>query len=420
MGSSPRLSNKQDVAGDEVASVPEGRCPREYLPSQNQAVALLSRAVILSKREAFIKRFQLSAKKEGNRTFGEPTICNTPTRWIADAFKCNQPFCLREMGDMFPSHGTTSEYLDELYIMDVVLNQRLHPDNDDNNNDCDDNMDVTDDRDGNNNNNNNNCSFVDKRDDNDSKSPVVPDEVVPVWCCKPEDLNDEFDYKFGTMLLLMPQCGVFYCARERRKEDAGIAKSLIPLDMSWLRMTREVMPISSGSAGVAEVSYAFGNDSYVKRFTYARWSSKLSTIARRQNRIILRAAQCDRDGPMLAPDIFNGQDIGRWPHDVLKAEYNHRLARSNSARMNGRHYAMGCHHFKLIDPALHHYVDIWIDVDSVGRCADRQSVVMIRNLMVIDSKADRQSAMYQDEWDRHTHLLGALNHITFHNTVLNR
>ena len=235
-----------------------------------------------------------------------------------------------------------------------------------------------------------------------------------------QNLNDEFDYKFGTMLLLMPQCGVFYCARERRKEDAGIAKSLIPLDMSWLRMTREVMPISSGSAGVAEVSYAFGNDSYVKRFTYARWSSKLSTIARRQNRIILRAAQCDRDGPMLAPDIFNGQDIGRWPHDVLKAEYNHRLARSNSARMNGRHYAMGCHHFKLIDPALHHYVDIWIDVDSVGRCADRQSVVMIRNLMVIDSKADRQSAMYQDEWDRHTHLLGALNHITFHNTVLNR
>lgn len=40
--------------------------------------------------------------------------------------------------------------------------------------------------------------------------------------------------------------------------------------------------------------------------------------------------------------------------------------------------------------------------------------------MVVDSKADRRSAMYRDEWDRHTHLLGALNHITFHNTVLNR
>ena len=65
-------------------------------------------------------------------------------------------------------------------------------------------------------------------------------------------------------------------------------------------------------------------------------------------------------------------------------------------------------------------MDIWIDVDTVGQCADRQSVVMIRNLMVVDSKADRRSAMYQDEWDRHTHLLGALNHITFHNTVLNR
>jgi hypothetical protein len=368
MGSSPRLSNEQDVAGEGGASVPDGRCPWEYLPSQNQAVALLSRAVIPSKREAFIKRFQLSAKKEGNRIFGEPTICNTPTRWIADAFECDQPFRLREMGDMFPSHGTTSEYLDELYIMDVVLNRRLRPekkteelkngkaDNDNNNNDDDDNMDITDDCDGN---NKNSCSFVDKGDDNDSKPPVDPDEVVPVWCYKPEDLKDKFDYKFRTMLLFMPQCGVFYCARERRKEDAGIAKSLIPLDMSWLRMTREVIPISSGSAGVAEVSYAFGNDGYVKRFTYAQWSAKSScycdsnhvsawrislnkTIARRQNRIIYRAVQChDRDGPMLAPDIFNGQDIGCWPQDVLKAEYNHRLARANSARMNGRHYAMG-------------------------------------------------------------------------------
>ncbi|KAI2507102.1 hypothetical protein MHU86_7371 [Fragilaria crotonensis] len=40
--------------------------------------------------------------------------------------------------------------------------------------------------------------------------------------------------------------------------------------------------------------------------------------------------------------------------------------------------------------------------------------------MVVDGEADRQSAMYRDEWDHHTHLLGALNHITFHNTVLNR
>jgi hypothetical protein len=94
--------------------------------------------------------------------------------------------------------------------------------------------------------------------------------------------------------------------------------------------------------------------------------------------------------------------------------------------MNGHHYAMSCHHFKLpedywiIDPALDHYMDIWIDVDTVSWCPDRQSVVMIRNLMLIDSMADWRSAMYQDEWDRHTHLLGALNHFTFNNTVWNR
>jgi len=461
MGSSPRLSNdEQDAAGDGDTSVPEGRSPREYLPSQNQAMALLSRALIPSKREAFTLRFQQSVTKEDNRILGEPIICNTPTRWIADAFGCDEPFRLREMGDMFPSHGTMSDYLEEFYVMDIILNRHLRPkrktskefspngksDKDDNNDDDDDdddvNMDdVTDDPYGG---DDNDCLFAGKGGDkNNSKLPVDPDKVVTVWCYKPEDLNDAFDYKFRTMILFMPQCGVFYCARERRKGDAGVAKSLIPLDMSWLRMKRTVTPLSSsGVTGVAEVTYTFGKDGYVKRFSDTRWSAKYyrdfnrvsawrislhKTIARRQNRIIYRAVQChDSDGPMLPPDIFNGQDIGCWPQGVLKAEYNRRLARSNSARMNGRHYAMGCHHFRLpeqcwiIDPALDHYVDVWIDVDTVGHCADRQSVVMIRNLMVVDGEADRQSAMYRDEWDHHTHLLGALNHITFHNTVLNR
>ena len=75
MGSLPRLSNdEQDAAGDGDTSVPEGRSPREYLPSQNQAMALLSRALIPSKREAFTLRFQQSVTKEDNRILGEPTI----------------------------------------------------------------------------------------------------------------------------------------------------------------------------------------------------------------------------------------------------------------------------------------------------------------------------------------------------------
>ena len=91
MGSSPWLSkDKQEAASYENTSVPEGRTPCEYLPSQNQAMALLSRALIPSKRGAFIQRFQQSVSKEDNRILGEPTICNTPTRWIAGAFSSSR------------------------------------------------------------------------------------------------------------------------------------------------------------------------------------------------------------------------------------------------------------------------------------------------------------------------------------------
>jgi hypothetical protein len=58
------------------------------------------------------------------------------------------------MGDMFPCHGTRSECLDELYVMDVILDRHLCPtrkaevDNgkvdDDNNDNEDDDMDVAD------------------------------------------------------------------------------------------------------------------------------------------------------------------------------------------------------------------------------------------------------------------------------------
>ncbi len=73
---------------------------------------------------------------------------------------------------------------------------------------------------------------------------------------KPEDKAD--NYKFRAVVLFLPQCGVFYCAREWREECVGVAKSLIPLDMSWLHLEREDGPGGS-------LSYTFGEGGYVKQ-----------------------------------------------------------------------------------------------------------------------------------------------------------
>ena len=67
------------------------------------------------------------------------------------------------------------------------------------------------------------------------------------------------------LLLLLPQCGVFYGAREHRSEEVGMFKSLVALNMSWLRLERMVGADGTGS-------YSFGKGSYVKKFYSERKS----------------------------------------------------------------------------------------------------------------------------------------------------
>jgi hypothetical protein len=278
---------------------------------------------------------------------------------------------------------------------------------------------------------------VDKEKQNVGEREVDPDVVVMARAYKEDDLDDAMDYKYRTMALFLPQCGVFYCARERRHEDVGLVNTLIPLDMSWLRLRRD-----KGSNG--SVSYNFGNDGYVKRF-HRQYSSdvilehnqisawRISTQRRkegRSNRLMCRAIQChDKDGPMMAPDVFSGEDAIGWPHEYLALEYNRRLALAKSAKKHGRHYANGCHHYRLpdtcwmIDPAVSHCVDIMVDVATVGQCANRQSVVMIRNVLLMDTEdddADQQLEVHLIPDDDERERLEALSHITAHNTLLQK
>ena len=59
-----------------------------------------------------------------------------------------------------------------------------------------------------------------------------------------------------------------------------------------------------------------------------------------------------------------------------------------------------------------------VNVAAVGQCKNRRSIVMIRIVMITDSEDERASERYVPEWDANTDLVGALNHITFHNQVL--
>ena len=165
------------------------------------------------------------------------------------------------------------------------------------------------------------------------------DCVRLVQLYKPEAEADKKDFKFRAVVLFLPQCGVFYCARERREECVGVPKSLIPLDMSWLRLEREDGPDGS----VLEMISG--------RCLVSAWRiSRRRTSNFRQNCVMYRMKQCsDSNGPMLAPDVSLGEGCVSWPHADLSAEYNKQLAGATSARKDDRHYALSCHHFRILE-----------------------------------------------------------------------
>ena len=391
----------------EVEVVLPDRDEKHTLPTKARIMLMLSMAVIPEERRAFWRRFcQASVKDEWDnfeqkpRATGVPDMWGVPIGWIVKAFEC-EPFQLRCTGDMFPKSRIESEFLNEFYVMDVVLNRapKAAATGGDGETDC--------------------------------------DVVRPVMSYKPEDLGAERDYFYRAAILFLPQCSKFYCHRERRKGDVGVPGTFTAHDMSWLRLQRKVTE-RKHDKGKFDVSYAFGEDSFVKRFftetkgepvlrneerpadgwrhldEHHRISAWRISTGRKhpsqQNRVIYRAIQChDSDGPMLPPDILQGEDRGTVPPDYLAAEYQRLLASANSAKKDGRHYANECRHYRLpescwiIDPMDTHFVDIMVDTDNAGGTKNRQSVVMVQNVTKIDMDGG---------------YTGFLDHITAHNARL--
>jgi hypothetical protein len=79
-------------------------------------------------------------------------------------------------------------------------------------------------------------------------------------CCN-NDLSQDSDFKYRTLIVFLPgTAGVLYFPGERRGAEVGVVGSLIPLDVSWLRLNEDVTAEQGRQ-------YPFGDhDSYVNCF----------------------------------------------------------------------------------------------------------------------------------------------------------
>jgi hypothetical protein len=364
LGQSARVLGFQAVVDGGRTRLPSRRGKRESAQSPTAVMSLLSMAVVPEERRAFRRRFQRANKDGGDRgPANEMLGGRTPMGVVASAYGC-QPFQLSSLADMFPESGMRSNFLNEFYVMDVILNRRAAP------------------------------------------STAVPkggNDVCLTQSYDPEDEAPDRDYQFRAVILFLPQCGVFYCSRDCHAGDAGLPGTLRAYDMSWLRLHRSESERSL-------TSYTFGDDSFVKRLYSATrvpcgagggvaggWRHQVSAwristgrvvIPGQQVRTVFRASQgLDKDLPVLPPDFFDGMDFRDVPSDYRAHEYRDRLKASSSAKEGCRHYVDGAHHYHLpescwiVDPNVHHFVDIHITINGIP---DRESVVMVRNIGKMD------------------------------------
>ena len=176
------------------------RPPPNFLPSQRHAVRLLSMAVPLEDRARFRERFRAFASRKETSPCPlvgcTEKVCNTSANWIGAAYGCEFITQLQCTADMFPFSGMESCFLGgEIYIMDVILNRSPFV--------------KTEPR-----------AELPTKGAPSSARGVEDDVLLVRSSYQEDDLDDDNDFKFRTMILL-PQCGVFYCARERRKNTCG-------------------------------------------------------------------------------------------------------------------------------------------------------------------------------------------------------
>jgi hypothetical protein len=331
MGMTPRLyppAASENIGADDLPQLSE---ERNCMPLHTQTRKLLSECIELPgyahwSFEEYFDKAALAGKRDGDVEI----CCQTPLRWIEAGIlgptsgsvwhhQDVEITRMCEMGDMFSENGVRNPFHHEVFVMDVILNRAM----------CEP------------------SATTPKMGDKKELPAVDPDQVAMVRCIKQENQDASVDWKFRTMICFIPAAGVFYCLRERRRKDVGIENTMIPFDMSWLRMRRHI-----GVDGKA--SYGFADGGYVRRFATGLGSCPKDNCIPvwrirscrhdRMERVFYRALQCHYcEGQKMTPDVYAGQSSSE-PPEALAAEYNSCLARAKSAKANGRHYANGWHY----------------------------------------------------------------------------
>jgi hypothetical protein len=177
------------------------------------------------------------------------------------------------------------------------------------------------------------------------------------------------DDSFRACIVLIPNAGVFYCHRERRKETAGVTNSYIPMDINWLRLCCNSKSTSVLNNWFSEGSYVLriaDGDCCVWKWSVQRSESNLLpancgivglTPGLRDKCIHKMYQLTDEDSPALSPDFVDSKDLSTWVEcDRLTGLYRRAYCKSNSARRGCRHYARGFPH-KNMDPKATFVID---------------------------------------------------------------
>jgi hypothetical protein len=225
MGTSPRTAPyASGDGGERMVAMPRTRYARYYFPLHSQVLVLLMRCVPNSdpqsgSRAEMEARFR-DVKDVGKLDRAVAKLCKTPLHWIEHALGAwFHVIQMDSLKDMFASDGAELPHLMESFLFDVILNRTVKP--------------------------------------ADTDGVADPNKIVMALAYNDNNIDQRSDCKYRSAIVFLTGGGVFYCAQERRKcncVDTSL-NSLIPLDMSWFRIT-----------AADDNSLKFVGDGYVRYF----------------------------------------------------------------------------------------------------------------------------------------------------------
>ncbi|KAI2493781.1 hypothetical protein MHU86_20744 [Fragilaria crotonensis] len=218
------------------------------------------------------------------------------------------------------------------------------------------------------------------------------------------------DARFRAMVVVLPEAGVFYCHRERRKACVGVLNSLVPLDMNWLRTLRNGTSLKrfAKNGYITHLWEGDGNCIWkwkVNRGSpafnipcsqFASLSSAVFRFNKCRNKTVYHVQQCaDEDSPRLPPDFIDGEDCSStMSRKELRRLYLMKYVRSPSARRGCRHYVAGFLH-RNVDPE-----SVWVVDAEMEGDVDLNVSTHIRH----PSKGNDSVALFRDSMVQVRHL----------------